>query len=112
MRIYTDTNGVAVNAIHSLADGTNVEGHEYQVLSGAKTTAISFQRGGVLDNGVNGLTNEALLNIVLHRTRFLDSKFPCGENKRAIEHLEGALAHLEVRTFRRMARGVEGLEVA
>lgn len=112
MRIYTDHNGVAVNAISSLADGTVVEGHEYQVLSGAKVTDISFQRGGVKDNGVNGLTNEALLNIVLHRTKFLDAKFPCDENKQAISHMECALAALESRTAGRIARGVEGQEIA
>ena len=112
MRIYTDHNGVAVNATSSLADGTDVEGHEYQILSGPKTTAISFQRGGVLDNGVNGLTNEALMNVVLHRLKFLDAKFPCEENKQAIAHLSTSLAALESRTAGRMARGVEGQEVA
>lgn len=112
MRIYTDHNGVAVNAISSLADGTDVEGHEYQILSGPKTTAISFQLGGVADNGVNGLTNEALMNVVLHRLLFLDAKFPCEENKRAIAHLSTSLAALESRTAGRMARGVEGQEVA
>lgn len=112
MRIYTDHNGVAVNAISSLADGTDVEGHEYQILSGPKTTAISFQLGGVADNGVNGLTNEALMNVVLHRLKFLDAKFPCEENKQAIAHLSTSLAALESRTAGRMARGVEGQEVA
>lgn len=112
MRIHTDHNGVAVNAISSLSDGTNVEGHEYQVLAGVKSTSISFQRGAVATNGVNGMTNEALLAILIHRTKFLDSKFGCDENKRAIGHMEEALVNLEVRTARRMVRGVEGKEVA
>jgi hypothetical protein len=112
MRIHTDHNGVAVNAFSSLADGTNVEGHEYQVIAGAKSTYISFQRGGVADNGVNGLTNEALLAVLIHRTKFLDSKFGCDENKRAIDHMEEALVNLEVRSARRIVRGVEGKEVA
>jgi len=112
MRIHTDHNGVAVNAISATGDGVNVEGHEYQVLTGPKTTSISFQRGGVADNGVNGLTNEALLAILIHRTKFLNGKFPCDENNRAIQHMEEALVNLEVRTARRMARGVEGKEVA
>lgn len=29
MRIHTDHNGVAVNAIYRLSDGTDVEGHRY-----------------------------------------------------------------------------------
>lgn len=112
MRIHTDHNGVAVNAISRLDDGTIVEGHVYQVLAGANQTSIDFQRGPVAEAGVNGLTNEALLAILIHRTKFLDAKFPCDENKRAIQHMEEALVNLEVRTARRMVRGVEGKSVA
>lgn len=112
MRIHTDHNGVAVNAISRLADGTDAEGHHYQVLAGTKTLTVDFQRGGVVDNGVNGVTNEALLAILIHRTKFLDGKFPCDENKRAIQHMEEALCNLEVRSARRITRGVEGKEVA
>lgn len=112
MRIHTDNNGVATNAISSLADGTCVEGHHYQILAGAKNVGLEFQMGGVADNGVNGITNEALLAVLIHRMKFLNAKFPCPENDRAIAHLEGALANLEIRTFRRIARGVEGQDVA
>jgi len=111
MRIHTDHNGVAVNAI-SHSHGVNVEGHQYQVLIGATTQYIHFQHGPVLTNGVNGLTNEALLAILIHRTSLLDRKFACDENKRAIQHMEEALVNLEVRTARRMVRGVEGVDVA
>lgn len=112
MRIHTDHNGVAVNAISALADGTNVDGHEYQILAGTKNISVNFQKGGVQENGVNGITNEALLVILIHRTKFLDGKFGCDENKRAIQHMEEALVNLEVRTARRIVRGVEGCEVA
>lgn len=112
MRIYTDHNGVAVNAISRLADGTNVEGHVYQVLAGTKTLAVEFQRGGVAANGVNGVTNEALLNIVQHRLEFLNRQFPCAENAAAIKGVVDALFQLEARTLDRLARSVEGMEVA
>ena len=108
MRIHTDHNGVAVNAFSSLADGTNVEGHEYQVIAGAKSTYISFQRGGVADNGVNGLTNEALLAVLAHRIGVLNKKFPCRENSLAITKIEEASLWLGKRTADRIARGVEG----
>ena len=111
MRIHTDHNGVAVNAISKLADGTDVQGHVYQVLSGPKTTQIHFQLGPVKENGVNGLTNEALLAVLIHRTEFLNSKFHCEENDEAIRHMKQALVNLEVRTARRIVRGVEGTEV-
>lgn len=112
MRIHTDNNGVAVNAISALADGTNVEGHQYQVIAGVETLEVNFQNGAVQENGVNGITNEALLAILIHRTKHLNGKFPCNENDHAINCMEHALAHLEARTHRRMNRGVEGQEVA
>lgn len=112
MRIHTDHNGVAVNAISELADGTDVEGHQYDIIAGTNSITLQFQHGAVAENGVNGITNEALLAILIHRTKYLETRFECGENKRAIAHMEDALANLEARTARRMARGVEGKEAA
>lgn len=111
MRIFTDANGLAVNAISELQDGTNVRGHEYVALCGAKSVALSFQNGAVPANGVNGLTNEALLAVLIHRTCFLDDKFPCEENKAAITHMQAALNEFNKRTEARVQRGVEGKEV-
>ncbi len=117
MRIYTDDNGVAVNAISKTADGTDVEGHLYQVLAGPKTVHLEFlhlefQMGAVKENGVNGLTNEALLAALIHRTNVLNKRFPCRENALAITNMEQALMWLEKRTNDRKARQVEGLQVA
>lgn len=108
MRIHTDHNGVAVNAISSLADGTNVEGHTYQVLAGPQAVQIDFQRGPVKEVGVNGMTSEALLAILVHRTQVLNKAFPCRENSLAITKMEEAQMWFERRTQGRLARGVEG----
>lgn len=112
MRIYTDHNGLAVNAISQLEDGTDVEGHLYTVLAGPSTMFLDFQRGPVKENGVNGLTNEAMISILIHRLGLLNDKMPCVENEDALAHLELALHALESRTQSRIARGVEGREVA
>lgn len=112
MRIYTDRNDLRVNAISTLGNETNVEGHYYQVLAGANNFAIEFQQGNPAEHGVNGVTNEAVLAILLHRTKFLNAKFPCPENENAIGHMEQALHYLEARTAARIDRGVEGQEVA
>lgn len=112
MRIHTDRNGLAVNAISRLADGRDVEGHHYQVLAGDKTFEVQFQNGPVPSAGVNGLTNEAALAILIHRTEFLNAKFPCEENEQALAGMRAALAAFESRTEKRLARGVEGREVA
>ena len=70
---------------------------------------IDFQNGGIAENGVNGLTNEALLAIVEHRLDcFNNGPFPCRENAIAKTHVETALLWLEKRTKERKARGVEG----
>lgn len=111
MRIHTDHNGVYVNAISKTSDDKNVEGHMYQIQAGKQSTTLMFQLGGVATNGVNGLTNEALLAVLLHRINVLNRAFPCPENFKAISHLEDAMTNLEVRTARRMVRGVEGKEV-
>ena len=108
MRIHTDHNGVAVNAISKTHDGKDVEGHLYNILHGVTQTDIHFQDGPVAEFGVNGPTNEALLAILIHRTKFLNGKFPCRENSLAITKMEEALMWLEKRTAERQARGVEG----
>lgn len=59
-----------------------------------------------------GTTNEELLEIVIDRTQFLDSKFPCIENKVAIEALKIALDALNNRTHKRVAQGMETKDIA
>lgn len=112
MRIHTDNNGVAVNAISMLADGTNVEGHQYQILAGSADIDLHFQIGPVQENSVNGITNEALLAVLAHRIKYLNDKHPCRENAIAITKVEEALHWLEARTKDRIDRGVEGTQAA
>lgn len=109
MRIHTDHNGVAVNAISALTDGTDVEGHQYQILAGTEVSDINFQKGPVIGAGVNGITNEALLAILIHRTKFLNEKFHCRENSIAITKMEEALMWFDKRTADRIERDVEGV---
>ncbi len=59
--------------------------------------------------GPNGITHEALLEVVLDRLRaFQRGKCACRENAIAITHLEEALLWLQQRTRDRIRRGVEG----
>lgn len=74
----------------------------------SKTTII-FQNGPILEVGVNGLTHEVLLAIVVDRLRcFQVGPFACRENALALTKLEEAQHWLQHRTRARMARGVEG----
>ncbi len=74
-----------------------------------KNTFISFQNGPIKEVGVNGITQEALLAIVIDRLRsFQSGPFAGRENAIALTHCEDALMWLQRRTRARIARGVEG----
>lgn len=100
LKIYTDNNGVIVRSSN--------RGHTYEIEVADQITRLDFQSGSIDKEGLNGLTTEALLAILIHRTRLLDHRVPCSENERAIRHMEDALANLEIRSKRRKDRGVDG----
>ena len=85
--------------------------HEYVASwdKGRCDLPIKFQQGPILENGVNGVTNEVLLAIVIDRLEgFQTSKYACRENAIALTKLQEAFHWLEHRTKARGARGVEG----
>lgn len=72
--------------------GTAEEGPEVQL-------RVSFQNGPIKENGVNGVTHEALLAVVIDRLRcFQAGPFACRENALALTNLEQALMWLQRRT--------------
>jgi hypothetical protein len=74
---------------------------------------VNFQNGPILETGVNGVTNEDLLAIVIHRLQgFQSGDFKCRENAIALTKCEEALLWLEKRTADREKRGVEGKSIA
>lgn len=74
---------------------------------------VSFQNGPIKEFGVNGITNEAMLAIVIDRLRsFQAGPFPCRENYEAMMHARMALNALQSRTIARIERGVEGTHQA
>ena len=75
----------------------------------AKHSTILFQNGPILEVGVNGVTHEALLAVVIDRLQcFQKGPFACRENALALTKLEEAAHWLNHRTQARVARGVEG----
>lgn len=76
-------------------------------------TSILFQNGPIPQKGVNGVTHEALLAIVVDRlVGFQNGPFACEANGLALARLQGAMQALHSRTEGRMARGVEGTHEA
>ena len=66
---------------------------------------LSFQVGDPKVYGVNGVTNEALLAIMIHRLQGFqnNSSTNCSENQEAINHMELAMEALYSRTHRLQA---------
>ncbi len=59
----------------------------------------------------DGTTNEELIEVLIDRISFLNSKFPCRENAIAITKLDEALLWLNKRTNDRIKRNVEGKQL-
>ena len=73
------------------------------------TSLVSFQNGPIKEAGVNGISGEALIAIVIDRLRsFQAGPFSCRDNAVALTKLEEAMMWLQKRTRDRLARGVEG----
>ncbi len=70
---------------------------------------VLFQNGPIKEVGVNGMTHEALLAILIDRMRsFQAGPYSCRDNAVALTHMEDALMWLQRRTRERIKRGVEG----
>lgn len=85
----------------------NVDGSEHEVAG--EFGAIRFQNGPIKENGVNGCHQKDLLAIVIDRLEgFQSGAFACEENAIALSCVKAALHMLNVRTKKRINRGVEG----
>ncbi len=70
---------------------------------------LVFQNGPVMEAGINGITNEALLAVVIDRMQgFQSGPYACRENALALTKLEEAMHWMRARTRRREADGTEG----
>ncbi len=70
---------------------------------------VHFQEGTLKDVGVNGITMESLLSIILDLLQeFQAGEFGCTENAIAIGHVKEARIALHRRTEDRIKRAVEG----
>ena len=83
--------------------------HVYEIKLPEKAYLIDFQNGPIQEAGVNGISGEALLAVVIDRLRsFQAGQYSCRENALALTALEESLMWLQKRTRDRLARGVEG----
>jgi len=97
-------------ACHKYAIDLHSEPGAEPAITGASSGwNIDFQNGPIQEAGLNGVSGEALLTIVIDRLRsFQAGTYACRENAVALTHLETSLMWLQKRTRDRLARGVEG----
>lgn len=92
--------------------GSGNANHQYVISTEDKSRGeilLHFQEGPISEVGVNGITQEVLLAIVIDRLRsFQSGPYSCRENAIALTKCEEALLWLHGRTQERMSRGVEG----
>ena len=97
------------------------EGHLYELQSfeGGESQKLQFIEKAPVKEGAtelktvnDGTTNEELLKVLINRMQSLNGKFPCRENSIVITKLEESLMWLEKRTADRVARNVEGKQIA
>jgi hypothetical protein len=104
------------NACHRYEiSGFTVVGNPGVVPDDDDKCVVLFQNGPIGEGGVgvNGVTHEALLAILIDRLEgFQAGQYRCRENALALTHLQDAVHWLAHRTRERMARGVEGTHAA
>lgn len=97
----------------------NTEGHQYELSNfenkDQQGQILQFIHKEPKEDGStelvtisDGTTNEEVLEVLINRMNFLQSKFPCRENAIAITKLDEALLWLNKRTADRVKRNVEG----
>ncbi len=91
------------------APGAGGACHKYQITLGDKIWNIDFQNGPIGEAGLNGISGEVLLAVLIDRLQhFQSGAYANRDNAIALTHLEDALMRLQKRTRERVARGVEG----
>ena len=88
-------------------------GKDQPIESSPVKSIIHFYEMKLDGTKIDGVTNEEVIKVLIHRISYLnekwqDGKFKCRENSLAITKLEEALMWLEKRTSDRLARNVEG----
>lgn len=90
-------------------DGFDYGRNDASDTSTQQAIKLLFQNGPIPANGVNGLTNEVLISVLIDRLKtFQGGPHRCKENACAITKLEEALMWLQHRTIDRRRRNVEG----
>lgn len=111
--IFVETN--ILNIMKVLTEGHKYELKGFESIKGNQFLQFiekaSLLNGTELQTVNDGTTNEEVIEVLINRMNYLQSKFPCRENAIVITKLEEALMWLEKRTSDRIKRNVEGKHI-
>lgn len=97
------------NHLYLVSGFNSADNPSEQEFDSADRTQILFQNGPIAEAGVNGLTHEILLAVLIDRLEaFQRGTYASRYNAAALGHLQEAQRVLFERTRERMARNVEG----
>lgn len=107
--------GITVEALGSPGPGGahhfySISPHSTELKRAINVAYLRFQNGPVKEVGVNGISMEALLAVLIDRvTDFQAGPYVCQDNAELLSHLSAALECCHKRTRDRVKRGVEGI---
>lgn len=102
----------AVDASDAAGDACHIYELHFTQGSG-KSVRLEFQNGPIKEAGYNGISNEALLAVVIDRLEsFQSGPFACEDNAAALKSVQRGLNRLLKRTQTRIQQGVEGTNQA
>jgi hypothetical protein len=100
---------IAINVMDEPGSGGAPHHYALDVNGTENGVDLRFQNGPIGEVGVNGVTHEALLAVIVDRLEhFQKGPFACRENAIALTKIQEAQHWLLHRTRARMDRGVEG----
>jgi len=106
-KVNAVNDGLTITAADERGPGN--ANHQYDITSEHVRCRIQFQSGTLMENGINGVTHEALLAILRDRLEgFQSGPYACEPSKQALDAVNAATAALKRRTEERAARRVEG----
>lgn len=109
LRISADTSVTGEPRLAVIEDFDTTDGDPIQSRAYYNVVSLSFQNGPIKEHGVNGLSQEALIAVLIDRLEgFQSGQFKCHDNQVALDSLQNARLWLHKRTMDRVARDVEG----
>lgn len=105
----TDAANKQINLFATDEAGAGGASHQYFAEGKGVAQMLHFQKGAIQESGLNGITNEVLLAIVMDRMEaWQNGPYANDFNRRALGHLQAAMNEMKARSAERAARGVEG----